>query len=199
MNGVDVRKLKQQSLRGRIGVVPQDTPLFNESLLYNIRYGKQDATMEECREAAEQAQILGFIESQEKGWETLVGERGLKLSGGEKQRVAIARCLLKNPPIVLLDEATSSLDANTEQKLQGALDGLGTKRTVIVIAHRLGTIRNAHQILVLGDEGNIVERGTHDELLGIENGVYRRLWETQLHSAEGAGAGAAAAAAGKKV
>jgi ATP-binding cassette, subfamily B, heavy metal transporter len=139
VNGVDVRSLTQQSLRGAIGVVPQAASMFNDTIWSNIIYGRRDATREEVLQAARDAQLLDFIESLDDGWETLVGDRGLKLSGGEKQRAAIARCLLKNPPFILLDEATASLDTLTENSVQVALDRLGAQRTVLVIAHRLGT------------------------------------------------------------
>ena len=149
MGGYDIKQYTQKSVRQCIGIVPQDTVLFNDSILHNLKYGRMDATMEEVEAAAEAAQIKTFIESLPDKWETMVGERGLKLSGGEKQRVAIARCLLKNPPVVLLDEATSALDTATEQSVQQALEALGKKRTLLVIAHRLSTIRNAHQIVVM--------------------------------------------------
>jgi ABC-type multidrug transport system fused ATPase/permease subunit len=148
--------------------------------MYNIRYGSFDATDEQVKAAAEAAQICQFIESLPEQWDTMVGERGLKLSGGEKQRVAIARCLLKNPPIVVLDEATSALDTVTENSVQEALDALGSHRTVIIIAHRLSTIRNANQIIVM-DGGLISEVGTHDELLSRgESSHYAKLWNMQI-------------------
>ncbi len=174
----DISKYTQHSVRYMIGIVPQDTVMFNESILYNIRYGRLDATDEEVYAAAEAAQIRTFIESLPESWKTVVGERGLKLSGGEKQRVAIARCLLKNPPVVVLDEATSALDTITENSVQEALDTLGQNRTVVIIAHRLSTIRHADQILAM-ENGEVVESGTHDELLQIENGVYKNLWQMQ--------------------
>jgi len=164
IGGQDISQCTQTSVRGAIGIVPQDTVLFNDTILHNIRYGRTTATMAEVEAAAEAAQIKSFIESLPEGWGTVVGERGLKLSGGEKQRVAIARCLLKDPPVVLLDEATSALDTQTEQSIQDALTILGIHRTVLIIAHRLSTIRNADQIIVM-DEGEVIERGTHDELL----------------------------------
>merc|ERR1712150_415451 len=179
VNGMDVRKATQKSLRTKIGVVPQTTTLFNETLGENIRYGNQDATQEELEEVAQAAQLTKFIESLPDGWDTMVGDRGLKLSGGEKQRTAIARCLLKNPPIVILDEATSALDTVTENSVQEALDRLGNERTCLVIAHRLGTIRHADNIVVLGD-GKVIEQGTHDELLQT-NGKYAEMWNMQLH------------------
>jgi len=178
VNGDDVRIVQQKSLRGSMGVVPQNTTLFNDTLRNNIRYGRRDATDNELNEVAEAAQLTTFIESLPDGWDTMVGDRGLKLSGGEKQRVAIARCLLKNPPIVILDEATSALDTITENSVQEALDRLGNDRTVLVIAHRLGTIRNADNIIVLGD-GKVVEEGTHDELLAMD-GMYCAMWNMQL-------------------
>lgn len=181
MNGVDVRSVTQKSLRENLGVVPQVAIMFNDSIKANMLYGKRDATDEELSKAAEDAQLLQFIESLDDKWETLVGDRGLKLSGGEKQRAAIARCLLKDPPFVLLDEATSSLDTLTEKSVQEALDQLGSHRTVLVIAHRLGTIRNADNIIVLKD-GVVAEQGTHDELMGKPNGVYADMWNMQLHS-----------------
>jgi len=184
VNGVDVRSLKQKSLRGAIGVVPQNTSLFNDSLKNNIKYGKQDATDEEIMQVIEDAQLKDFVDSLPEGVDTMVGDRGLKLSGGEKQRTAIARCLLKNPSIVVLDEATSALDSVTENSVQDALDRLGSDRTVLVIAHRLGTIRNADNIIVLGD-GVVAEQGTHDELMQIEGGKYAAMWNMQLHSARG--------------
>ena len=180
VNGDDVRIVQQKSLRGSMGVVPQNTTMFNDTLRNNIRYGRRDATDEELDEVAEAAQLTTFIESLPDGWDTMVGDRGLKLSGGEKQRVAIARCLLKNPPIVILDEATSALDTITENSVQEALDRLGNDRTVLVIAHRLGTIRNADNIIVLAD-GKVVEEGTHDELLA-KGGRYAEMWNMQLSS-----------------
>jgi ABC-type transport system involved in Fe-S cluster assembly fused permease/ATPase subunit len=157
INGVDVRAMKQKSLREAIGVVPQSTSMFNDSLQQNVRYGKRDATLAELDKVAESAQLLKFIRSLPDGWDTVVGDRGLKLSGGEKQRTAIARCLLKDPPFVVLDEATSALDSVTESSIQEALDALGSHRTCLVIAHRLGTIRNADNIVVLGD-GVVLEQ-----------------------------------------
>jgi ABC-type transport system involved in Fe-S cluster assembly fused permease/ATPase subunit len=184
VNGIDVRSLKQKSLRGAIGVVPQNTSLFNDTLKNNIKYGKQDATDDEVMQVIEDAQLKDFVDSLPEGWDTMVGDRGLKLSGGEKQRTAIARCLLKNPSIVVLDEATSALDTVTENSVQDALDRLGSDRTVLVIAHRLGTIREADNIIVLGD-GVVAEQGTHDELMEREGGKYAEMWNMQLHSARG--------------
>jgi len=183
INGVDSRRLKQKSLRGAIGVVPQNNSLFNDTLKTNIKYGRQDATDEEIMQAIEDAQLKPFIDSLPEGWDTMVGDRGLKLSGGEQQRAAIARCLLKNPSIVVLDEATSALDTLTENSIQQALDRLGNDRTVLVIAHRLGTIKRADNIIVLGD-GKVAESGTHDELLAL-GGKYAEMWNMQLHSAGG--------------
>ncbi|CEM14622.1 unnamed protein product [Vitrella brassicaformis CCMP3155] len=180
LNGADISSVQQRSVRQAVGVVPQDTVMFNDTLLHNIKYGKLDATMEECERVAEMAQLRGFIESLPDKWETTVGERGLKLSGGEKQRVAIARCLLKNPPIVLLDEATSALDTKTEAGIQEALLRLRRNRTCITIAHRLSTIRHADQIMVL-HEGQLVEHGTHDELLAA-GGEYAQMWRMQVSS-----------------
>jgi len=180
VNGVDVRTVTQKSLRGAIGVVPQSASMFNDTLRANILYGRRDATHDELEKAAENAQLMEFVQSLDDGWETMVGDRGLKLSGGEKQRTAIARCLLKDPPFVVLDEATSALDTITENSVQEALDSLGSERTVLVIAHRLGTIRNADNIVVLKD-GRVEEQGTHDELLE-KNGMYADMWNMQLHS-----------------
>jgi len=182
IDGQDIRDVTQKSLRRCIGVVPQDTVMFNESILHNIRYGNVNATMDQVEEAARNAQILEFIERQKLQWETMVGERGLRLSGGEKQRVAIARALLKDPPIVLLDEATSALDSVKEQEIQSALLRLEKGRTTLVIAHRLSTIKHAEQIIVL-ERGHIVEKGTHHELLRIPNGRYAQLWNQQASSA----------------
>jgi ATP-binding cassette subfamily B protein len=173
----DVREVTQTSLRAAIGMVPQDTVLFNDTIRYNIRYGRWDASDAEVEEAARQAQIDGFINRTPKGYETEVGERGLKLSGGEKQRVAIARTILKGPPILLLDEATSALDSHTEKDIQDELDRVAENRTTLVIAHRLSTIVNADEILVL-DRGAIIERGTHRELIA-HGGLYASMWNRQ--------------------
>jgi ATP-binding cassette, subfamily B, heavy metal transporter len=173
----DIRNVTQTSLRAAIGMVPQDTVLFNDTIRYNIRYGRWDASDPEVEEAARQAQIDGFIRRAPKGYETEVGERGLKLSGGEKQRVAIARTILKGPPILLLDEATSALDSHTEKDIQDELDRVAENRTTLVIAHRLSTIINADAILVL-DRGAIIERGTHRELLA-HDGLYASMWNRQ--------------------
>jgi len=177
IDGEDIRDVTQTSLRAAIGMVPQDTVLFNDTIRYNIRYGQWDASDAEVEEAARLAQIDGFIRLSPKGYETEVGERGLKLSGGEKQRVAIARTILKAPPILLLDEATSALDSHTERDIQDALDRVSRNRTTLVIAHRLSTIVGADEILVL-DQGVIVERGTHDELLA-RGGLYASMWNRQ--------------------
>jgi ABC-type transport system involved in Fe-S cluster assembly fused permease/ATPase subunit len=177
IDGQDIRDVTQTSLRTAIGMVPQDTVLFNDTIRYNIRYGRWDANDAEVEEAARLAQIDGFIRLAPKGYETEVGERGLKLSGGEKQRVAIARTILKAPPILLLDEATSALDSHTERDIQDALDRVARNRTTLVIAHRLSTIVGADEILVL-DRGVIVERGTHHELLA-HRGLYASMWNRQ--------------------
>jgi ATP-binding cassette subfamily B protein len=173
----DIREVEQKSLREEIGMVPQDTVLFNDTIRYNIRYGRWDANDAEVEEAARLAQIDGFIRHSPKGYETEVGERGLKLSGGEKQRVAIARTILKGPPILLLDEATSALDSHTEKEIQDALDRVSRNRTTLVIAHRLSTIVAADEIIVL-DQGVIVERGTHHQLLA-HGGLYASMWNRQ--------------------
>ena len=164
IDGQNIRDVTQSSLRAAIGMVPQDTVLFNDTIEYNIRYGKPDATAAEVREAARLAQIDGFIMTLPQGYDSLVGERGLKLSGGEKQRVAIARTILKAPPILMLDEATSALDSHTEKEIQDALERVARERTSLVIAHRLSTVVHADNIIVL-DQGEIVEQGTHLELL----------------------------------
>jgi ATP-binding cassette, subfamily B, heavy metal transporter len=178
VNGEDVRHCTQHSLRRLIGVVPQDTSLFNETIRYNIKYGRLDATEEEMIAAAQQARVHEFVMRNDNGYGTMCGERGLKLSGGEKQRIAIARCLLKNPPVVLLDEATSALDNQTEREVQKAMECL-EGRTTIMIAHRLSTVQRADQIIVLKD-GVIVERGTHLQLLATVNGAYAAMWNAQL-------------------
>ncbi|MHB1144613.1 MAG: ABCB family ABC transporter ATP-binding protein/permease [Thiobacillus sp.] len=177
IDGQDIRHVTQDSLRAAIGVVPQDTVLFNDSIYYNIAYGRPDATREEIIEAARAAHILHFIENLPQGWDSVVGERGLKLSGGEKQRVAIARTLLKNPTILILDEATSALDTKTEKAIQGELLEIARGRTSLIIAHRLSTVVEADEILVM-DGGRIVERGRHPELLAM-NGVYAHMWALQ--------------------
>ena len=177
IDGQDIREVTQASLRNAIGMVPQDTVLFNDTVRYNVRYGRWDASDREVEEAARLAQIDGFIRLMPKGYETEVGERGLKLSGGEKQRVAIARTILKSPPILLLDEATSALDSHTEKEIQDALERVSRNRTTLVIAHRLSTIIGADEIIVL-DQGIIVERGTHHELLA-RGGLYASMWNRQ--------------------
>jgi ABC-type transport system involved in Fe-S cluster assembly fused permease/ATPase subunit len=177
IDGQDIAQTQQKSLRAAIGMVPQDTVLFNDTIGYNIRYGRWDASDEEIREAARLAQIDDFIASLPEGYDTQVGERGLKLSGGEKQRVAIARTILKSPPILILDEATSALDSFTEKEIQDALDRVSRDRTTLVIAHRLSTVVGADEIIVL-DKGVIVERGTHTDLLEA-GGVYAAMWNRQ--------------------
>lgn len=177
IDGQDVRDITQDSLHQAIGVVPQDTVLFNDSIYYNIAYGREDATHAEIIEAAKDAQIHDFIISLPQKYDTIVGERGLKLSGGEKQRVGIARTLLKDPPILLLDEATSALDSETEHEIQEALERASRGRTVVTIAHRLSTVLNADQIVVL-ENGGVVESGTHSELLE-RKGRYVDLWTLQ--------------------
>ena len=172
-----MRDISQQSLRKAIGVVPQDTVLFNDSIFYNIVYGRQNATRQEVIEAAKNAQLHDFIMSLPKTYDTMVGERGLKLSGGEKQRVGIARTLLKNPPILLFDEATSSLDSSTENEIQTAIERAKEGRTVIIIAHRLSTVANVDKIVVL-ENGNVLETGTHEDLIQSE-GRYSFLWKLQ--------------------
>ncbi|HLI99502.1 MAG TPA: ABC transporter ATP-binding protein/permease [Bradyrhizobium sp.] len=182
IDGQDIRRVTQASLRASIGMVPQDTVLFNDTIRYNIRYGRWDASDGEVEEAARLAQIDGFIRMSPKGYETQVGERGLKLSGGEKQRVAIARTVLKAPPILVLDEATSALDSHTEQEIQDALERVSRNRTSLVIAHRLSTIVAADEIIVL-DQGRIAERGTHGQLLAI-GGLYASMWNRQREAQE---------------
>jgi len=177
IDGQDIRDVQQTSVRAAIGMVPQDTVLFNDTIRYNIRYGRWEATDAEVEEAARLAQIDTFIRLSPKGYETEVGERGLKLSGGEKQRVAIARTILKAPPILVLDEATSALDSHTEKEIQDALDRVSQNRTTLVIAHRLSTIVAADEIIVL-DQGAIVERGTHQALLA-RGGLYASMWNRQ--------------------
>ncbi|RKF06211.1 ABC transporter ATP-binding protein/permease [Oceaniradius stylonematis] len=183
IDGQDVRAVTQESLRAAIGMVPQDTVLFNDTIAYNIRYGRPDATDEEVEKAAEMAQIGPFIEGLPQGFRTMVGERGLKLSGGEKQRVAIARTILKAPPILILDEATSALDTATEQEIQSSLDLVSRGRTTLVIAHRLSTVIGADEIIVLRD-GQIAERGRHADLLGIPDGLYAQMWARQSEAIE---------------
>ncbi|MEO0673212.1 MAG: ATP-binding cassette domain-containing protein, partial [Pseudomonadota bacterium] len=177
IDGQDIRDVTQDSVRAAIGVVPQDTVLFNDTIRYNIRYGRPDASDADVEAAAKLAQIDTFIRQLPQGYDTMVGERGLKLSGGEKQRVAIARTILKAPPILILDEATSALDSHTEREIQDALDDVAKDRTTLVIAHRLSTIVHADKILVM-EAGELVESGTHAELLA-RDGVYAGLWNRQ--------------------
>ncbi len=177
IDGQDIRDVTQASLRAAIGMVPQDTVLFNDTILYNIRYGRPEANNAQVREAARLAQIHDFIMTLPQGYNSLVGERGLKLSGGEKQRVAIARTILKSPPVLMLDEATSALDSHTEKEIQDALERVARERTSLVIAHRLSTVVHADNIIVL-DHGAIVEQGTHLELLA-RGGLYASLWARQ--------------------
>jgi ATP-binding cassette subfamily B protein len=177
IDGQDIRQVTQESLREAIGIVPQDTVLFNESIFYNIQYARPGASREEVEQAARLANIHDFISALPQGYDTIVGERGLKLSGGEKQRVAIARVILKNPPILVFDEATSSLDSQSEQAILQALQEVAEKHTTLVIAHRLSTIVDADQILVM-EQGTIVERGTHEDLLA-RGGLYQRMWALQ--------------------
>jgi ATP-binding cassette subfamily B protein len=177
IDGQDIRDVTQKSVRQAIGVVPQDTVLFNDTIRYNLQYGRPDATEADIEAAAQLAQIDTFIKTLPDGYDTMVGERGLKLSGGEKQRVAIARTILKSPPILMLDEATSALDSHTEKEIQDALDKVARNRTTLVIAHRLSTIVHADNIIVL-DKGRLVEQGTHAELM-TRNGLYASLWNRQ--------------------
>ncbi len=181
IDGQDIRDVTQASLRAHIGIVPQDTVLFNDTVRYNIAYGRIGANESEIKDAARMAQIDGFIQELPLGYDAMVGERGLKLSGGEKQRVAIARTILKNPPILLLDEATSALDTHTEREIQSALSEVSRNRTTLVIAHRLSTVVDADEILVL-DHGQIVERGRHAELVAM-NGHYASMWNKQKQAA----------------
>jgi ATP-binding cassette subfamily B protein len=177
IDGQNISDVTQSSLRAAIGMVPQDTVLFNDTIFYNIRYGRPEASDREVREAAKLAQVHDFIMTLPQGYDSLVGERGLKLSGGEKQRVAIARTILKSPPILMLDEATSALDSHTEKEIQDALERVARERTSLVIAHRLSTVVHADDIIVL-DHGEIVEQGTHQELLA-RGGIYASLWTRQ--------------------
>ena len=177
IDGRDVRDLTQDSLRSALGLVPQDVVLFNETIRANIAYARPDASLGELEEAARQAQLLDFINSLPEGWDTRVGERGLKLSGGEKQRVGIARVILANPAILVLDEATSALDSATEAAVQDALDAAARGRTTLMVAHRLSTVQNADEIIVL-KTGRIIERGTHNSLLQAE-GTYADMWARQ--------------------
>ncbi len=188
IDGQDIRDVKQETLRASIGIVPQDTVLFNDTIYYNIAYGRPSATRDEVIAAARAAHIHAFIESLPKGYDTPVGERGLKLSGGEKQRVAIARTILKNPPILVFDEATSALDSRSERAIQHELDQIARHRTTLVIAHRLSTVVHADQIIVM-DHGRIVERGTHAQLLRAD-GLYAQMWALQQQRAAADGAAA---------
>lgn len=183
IDGQNVRDVTQTSLRAAIGMVPQDTVLFNDTIAYNIRYGRPDASDEDVVRAAEMAQIGDFIRSLPDGFDTMVGERGLKLSGGEKQRVAIARTILKAPPVLILDEATSALDTATEQEIQASLDEVSKGRTTLVIAHRLSTVISADEIIVLR-EGEIAERGSHTALMKIKDGLYATMWQRQSEAIE---------------
>jgi len=183
IDGQDISKVTQESLRQCIGVVPQDTMLFNDTIQYNIGYAVGEGVpLPDIHKAAREAKINEIIEESSNGYETVVGQRGMRLSGGEKQRISIARTLLKNPPVLILDEATSSLDTKTEREIQNSLTQVAKGRTTLIIAHRLSTIVNAEQILVL-KEGKIVERGTHDELLKFGK-EYKSMWEAQLKEQE---------------
>jgi subfamily B ATP-binding cassette protein MsbA len=178
-DGTDLRKATLSSLRGQIGLVLQETFLFNDTVRSNIAYGVEETSMEALREAARAACALEFIEELPQGFDSVVGERGQRLSGGQRQRLAIARAILKNPPLLILDEATSSLDAESEALVQRALENLMANRTTVVIAHRLSTIRRADRIVVI-DDGTVRETGTHEELLRRADGVYRRLYQLQF-------------------
>jgi ATP-binding cassette subfamily B protein len=182
IDGQDIQDVQQASLRREIGVVPQDSVLFNDTVYYNIAYGRPDATPAEIEEAARLAAIHDFIMSSPDGYQTLVGERGLKLSGGEKQRVAIARTILKGPRILLFDEATSALDTRTEREIQSALQLVSRDRTTLVIAHRLSTIIDADEIIVLSN-GQIAERGRHGDLIA-QDGIYAAMWREQQQAAK---------------
>ncbi|MBV1913760.1 MAG: ATP-binding cassette domain-containing protein, partial [Pseudomonadales bacterium] len=181
VDGTDIRDLSQHSLRQQIGVVPQDTVLFNDSIYHNIQYGLPDSSEQQVKQAIDFAQLSSFIDKLPAGWDTRVGERGLKVSGGEKQRIAIARVVLKNPQILIFDEATSSLDSKAERAISDALSNVAKNHTTLVIAHRLSTVVDADRILVLED-GEIVEQGDHNTLLQ-KNGVYSQLWEMQKSDA----------------
>jgi ATP-binding cassette subfamily B protein len=192
VDGEDLRSVTQDSLRQAVGVVPQDTVLFNDTIAYNIGYGRPGATEQEIIAAAKLAQVHDFVMRLPDGYRTRVGERGLKLSGGEKQRVAIARTILKNPRILILDEATSALDTRTEQEIQAALRGVAEGRTTLVIAHRLSTVVDADEILVL-DQGRVVERGSHAALIAA-GGLYAEMWRRQSEAVAAAEAAARAEA-----
>jgi ATP-binding cassette subfamily B protein len=190
IDGQDIRQVTQGSLRAAIGIVPQDTVLFNDTVEYNIAYGRPGATREQVEAAARAAHIHDFVSATPKGYDTMVGERGLKLSGGEKQRVAIARTLLKDPPVVIFDEATSALDSANERAIQAELKSAAQGKTALVIAHRLSTVVDAHEIVVL-DQGRVVERGPHAQLLAL-GGRYARMWRLQQSGGDATAAGAAA-------
>jgi ATP-binding cassette subfamily B protein len=196
IDGHDIRAVTQDSLRAAIGVVPQDTVLFNDTIRYNIAYGRPGATDAEIEQAAKLAQVHDFVMRLPDGYETRVGERGLKLSGGEKQRVAIARTILKDPRILILDEATSALDTRTEQEIQTALRGVSAGRTTLVIAHRLSTVVEADEIMVLA-EGRIAERGSHAALMA-RDGLYAQMWRRQSEAVAAAEAAAAAQEAARE-
>jgi ABC-type transport system involved in Fe-S cluster assembly fused permease/ATPase subunit len=184
IDGADLRDITLDSLRSRIGVVPQDTVLFNDTIYYNIAYGRPNATQSEIEEAAKMAEIHDAIIAMPNGYDTVVGERGLKLSGGEKQRVAIARTFLKKPEILFLDEATSSLDSKTEKLILDSFRKLSQNKTTVVIAHRLSTIADSDEIIVLGNQGKILQKGSHSELLSDLDGEYRKMWlrqQTEQH------------------
>jgi ATP-binding cassette subfamily B protein len=181
IDGQDIRAATQESVRASIGVVPQDTVLFNDTIGYNINYGRPDATFAEVKAAAKLASIDEFVAQLPDGYDTKVGERGLKLSGGEKQRVAIARTMLKDPKILLFDEATSALDSHTEKEIQASLQEVSANRTTLVIAHRLSTVIHADEIIVL-DAGSISERGSHRDLLS-KDGQYAAMWAKQQEAA----------------
>ena len=183
--GQDIRAVTQASVRRAIGIVPQDTVLFNDTIAYNIRYGRPGASDEEVQAVARAARIHDFIVSTPKGYDTMVGERGLKLSGGEKQRVAIARTLLKDPPVLIFDEATSALDSANERAIQAELAGAAQGKTALVIAHRLSTVVDAHEILVM-EQGRIIERGTHLQLLSA-HGRYAQMWAIQRSNQQNSG------------